>query len=304
MTKPTKEERIRFHVDYAQDTDFSSFARLLQSKWRESKKLPFNKYGNFLPPKIAFESKANFLTPKIRLLAEYEILRKNNFNKLIKEDRMWENLLSSQPMCFNLFGEMHFDLKLATKFFNKLFPDRVQTVTEVLFEHSVGRGNKDFTGDHSAFDVFVEYTNNNKKGFIGIEVKYAESLKEETEKTAQATFEKHEVEYTRLTSSNIFHIGAIDSLKKTPLSQIWRDHLLSISTIQIYDEGFFVFLFPSKNKQCQSGVNEYKKLLLSDIETETGFYPRHLEDFISVLDSMVKDDWTNELKQRYIGDES
>jgi hypothetical protein len=134
---------------------------------------------------------------------------------------MWENMLSSQPLCFNLFGELHFDHKLATKFFRKLFPNRIETVTEILFEHSPGRGNKKFTGDHSAFDVFVEYVNNGKKGFIGIEVKYAESLKEEQEKAAQATFNKHEVEYTRLTSSGTFRNDAIDSLKKTPLSQIW-----------------------------------------------------------------------------------
>lgn len=303
MTRPTKDERQKYNVDYQPDTDFSAFARLLQSKWRESKKLPFSKYGNFLPADTAIKSKANFLTPKIRLLAEYELLRKSNFGKLIKEDRMWENLLSSQPLCFNLFGELHFDHKLATTFFRKLFPDRIQTVADVLFEHSPGRGNKKFTGDHSAFDVFVEYTNGGKKGFIGIEVKYAENLREEQEKTAQATFNKHEIEYTRLTSSDTFCEGAIETLRKTPLSQIWRDHLLSLATKQLYDEGFFVFLFPSKNEQCQSGVNKYRKYLSSDNEAKTGFYPRHLDDFISTLHDIANTDWTTELKLRYLGNE-
>jgi hypothetical protein len=300
MIRPTKEEREKFHVEYKPDSNFSAHARLLQSKWRDSKKFPFNKYGNFLPPEFALQTKANFLTPKIRLLAEYELLRKGNFNKLIKEDRMWENLLSSQPLCFNLFGELHFDHKLATKFFKKLFPDRVQTVTEILFEHSAGRGNKRFTGDHSAFDVFVEYTNGDKRGFIGIEVKYAESLKEEDENKAQATFNKHEEQYRRLTTSEIFNTASIESLRKTPLSQIWRDHLLSIATKQLYDEGFFVFLFPEKNEQCQNGVNEYLKHLNTPNETITGFYPRYLDDFITTLDDIAKADWTAELKERYI----
>jgi hypothetical protein len=301
MTRPTKEERIKFNVDYASDTDFSAYARLLQSKWRDKKKLPFVSYGNFLPADMARKEKSNFLTDRIKTLVQYELYRKGILGKLIKEDRMWENLLSSQPLCFNLFGELHFDMKLATKFFNKLFPDKVETVTDILFEHSPGRLNKKFTGDRSAFDVFIEYTRGDIKGFIGIEVKYAESLKEEKEETAAAIFNKHQNEYERLTTSNIFKPNAIEILKKIPLSQIWRDHLLSIATRTIYDEGFFVFLFPAHNEPCQKGVDEYKKYLASDNEEQTGFYPRHLEEFINMLIEVIPADWTQELKERYVG---
>jgi hypothetical protein len=301
MKRPDKNELLKYKADYPPDTSFSSFGRLLQSKWRESKNLPYNKYGNFLPPEIAATSKANFITPKIRLLAEYELLRKGNFNKLIKEDRMWENLLSSQPLCFNLFGELHFDHKLATRFFKKLFPSRIQTVTEVKFEHSPGRGNRQFTGDHSAFDAFVEYSNGEKKGFIGIEVKYAESLREETKQTADANFKNHVDDYTRLTSLDVFKNGSIEALKEPPLSQIWRDHLLSLATKQLYDEGFFVFLFPSKNEQCQKGVTDYQKYLISDDELITGFSPRYLDDFILTLDNIVSTDWSKDLITRYLG---
>lgn len=98
MTRPTKEERIKFNVDYASDTDFSAYARLLQSKWRDKKKLPFVSYGNFLPADLARKEKSNFLTDRIKTLVQYELYRKGIFGKLIKEDRMWENLLSSQPL--------------------------------------------------------------------------------------------------------------------------------------------------------------------------------------------------------------
>ena len=103
---------------------------------------------------------------------------------MIGEPRIWNNLLSSQPLCFNLFGELHYNLDLATKYFRILFPNRIETVKSVKFEYSAGRGNIDYTGDHSAFDVFVEYTNAGKNGFIGIEVKYSESLTEETKEKA------------------------------------------------------------------------------------------------------------------------
>ena len=173
MNRPTKEDRIKFNVDYPQDTDFSAYARLLQSKWRDKKKFPELKLGNFLDIEFAKTTKANFLTDNIRQLVSKEVANAKKTGGLIGEPRIWNNLLSSQPLCFNLFGELHFDSDLATKYFKQLFPNRLDSVTAVKFEYSPGRGDIKYIGDHSAFDVFVEYTKGDKKGFIGIEVKYA-----------------------------------------------------------------------------------------------------------------------------------
>ena len=65
MTRPAKDERIKFNVDYPQDTDFSAYARLLQSKWRHKKGFPELKLGNFLDLDFAKTTKSNFLTDKI-----------------------------------------------------------------------------------------------------------------------------------------------------------------------------------------------------------------------------------------------
>ena len=272
----------------------------MQSKWRESKGFPFEKYGNFLPEEFAREGMDNFLTDKIKILVQYELNRAGIYKKLIDEKRMWTNLLSSQPLCFNLFGEMHFNHALATNFFKTLFPDKVKVVNEVLFEHSPGRGDKNFTGDYSAFDVFVEYTRNNIKGFIGIEVKYAESL-EEGKEYALPTYIKHKERYDQLTTADIFQEERKELLKFNPNAQIWRDHLLSIATQKKYDEGFFVLLYPEQNIECQRGVDSYINCLSSSDEKITGFYPRHLETFISVLQSISKDSWIQELSNRYFG---
>ena len=43
MVKPSKDERIKYKVDYPNDTAFSAYARLLQSKWRDSKGFPEGK---------------------------------------------------------------------------------------------------------------------------------------------------------------------------------------------------------------------------------------------------------------------
>src|SRR5450759_4584384 len=159
MTRPKKEELIKFNAYYPNDTDFSAYARLLQSKWRETKRYPGLKYGNFLDFDFAKTSKANFLTDNIKQLVTDSLANAEEDGAMIGEPRIWNNLLSSQPLCFNLFGELKYDQALATKYFRELFPNRIETVKSIKFEYSAGRGRIDYTGDHSAFDIFVEYTN-------------------------------------------------------------------------------------------------------------------------------------------------
>jgi hypothetical protein len=304
MNRIPKNEREKYHVDYVADTPFSSYARLLQSKWREKKgyNRPDSKLGNYLELDFAKTTKSNYLTDTIKEVVSKEVADSRSNGKLISEPRIWNNLLSSQPLCFNLFGELSNNIDLATDFFKHLFPNRIDKVEAVDFEFSPGRRDKQFTGDRSAFDVFVKYVNGQSSGFIGIEVKYAESLREETQEKADKTFNSHKEEYQRLTTSDYFLPNSIDGLRMIPVSQIWRDHMLSIALKQKKDEGFFVFLYPSKNDQCQMGVDLYKKYLICDDENVHGFCPRYLEDFIDALMVVCPADWTKELKERYFGE--
>ena len=305
-----KSECERYCVYYPQDSKFARYGRLLQSKWREKNGYPIGQsangsvFGNYIDADYARKEKVNFLTENIRNLVIEEINNAKKTKALIREDRMWTNLLSSQPLCFNLFGELRFNLELATKFFQNLFPERIDEVTSVLFEHSPCRGDKNFTGDRSAFDVFIEYVSNEgKKGFVGIEVKYAETLREGADKV-DVTYKKHEKEYLQLATADIFKQKSIENLKKSPLFQIWRDHLLSISLLKnnLYEDGFFVFLFPKGNEACYNGVKQYTEQFTDKCQEEkTGFYWRFLDDFIENLHNLVNQEWTKELKERYLG---
>ena len=307
-----KNECEKYHAYYPQDSQFARYGRLLQSKWREEKGYPIGKsergsvLGNYIDAEFAENEKVNFLTENIRNLVVEELKKAKETKALIREDRMWENLLSSQPLCFNLFGELRFNPELATAFFKNFFPERVDKVTAVLFEYSPCRGDKNFTGDRSAFDVFIEYiSNEGKKGFIGIEVKYAETLREGADKV-DVTYQKHKEEYLNIANSaGIFKLESLENLRKSPLFQIWRDHLLSISLLKnnLYEEGFFVFLFPKANEECFSGVQQYREQLRFRYRAEekTGFYWEFLDDFIETLDKLVNQEWTKELKERYLG---
>jgi hypothetical protein len=304
MTRPAKSLLVKYDADYAKDTEFSALCRLLQSKWRKKKRYPKQngKFGNYLPIRYARETKANFLTERIGALVQYEIHKAKIDGRMISEPRIWNNLLSSQPLCFNLFGELHYDITLATKFFRILFPNNVKEVTSVKFEYSPGPGNPKYTGDHSAFDVFIEYDNKRrKKGFIGIEVKYAENMRGDNKKAA-LTFNKHKKRYLSIAQdAGIFPEPSIQALKELPLQQIWRDHLLAFATRKDYDEGFFVFLYPEKNRHCHNAVSAYINHLSSRNEKNTIFCPRTLETFVRALYRVKRASWVKELRERYLG---
>ena len=85
------------------------------------------------------------------------------------------------------------------------------------------------------------------------------------------------------------------------MQQIWRDHLLSLAIRENGQEGCFVYLFPSLNKQCREAVAKYRKLLITENSEKTGFYPMHLETFINALRRLKRTDWTLELQERYLG---
>ncbi len=305
--KLSKEELEKYFAYYPNDTEFASYCRYLQSKWRESKDFPIDKkhkYGNYIDYEFAKSHKSNFITQKIGKLVENEVKDANENGKLISEPRIWNNLLSSQPLSFNLFGELCFDLNLATRLFKKLFPDIIEKVTKIEFEYSPGRKNNKYTGDRSAFDIFIEYAAKKAKGkgFLGIEVKYIETLAEESKQKAEKIFSNHRDRYIEISKeSSIFKNSALDKLQTPPLSQIWRDHMLAISLKQDYQEGYFVFIYPEKNLNCQKALDKYDSVLISKNSSDNMFLKLTLEKCINILESITDSAWVKEFKARYIG---
>jgi len=199
----------------------------------------------------------NHLTDNIRDVVRREVLDpKRSAGKLFGRPRIFNDVLSSQPLCFNLFGELSLDLALASRVFADLTRGRIATVTAIGFEHSPGRGDARYTDDRSAFDVFIEYETARRRGFLGIEVKYNEALGE--------TPAEHRTRYDEIAANvGCFQGFATARLKASPLQQIWRDHLLAHALVQggAYDEGSFLFLYPRDNARCANAVAMYRACL-------------------------------------------
>ena len=97
---------------------------------------------------------------------------------IIYEDRLRRNLLSSQPLCFNLFGYLSQVDPNALLPWVRIYATGATSVSRIRLEYSPSvaeLGAAPLGG--SAFDAFVEYTlPGESKGLIGIETKYHEDL--------------------------------------------------------------------------------------------------------------------------------
>jgi hypothetical protein len=280
--------------------DFQRRARILQSLWRIEKGFPIGhcgdrELGSRLPFEWAKKTLANFLDETIRDVVKQEALdKKRKKGKLIQERRLVSDLLSSQPLAFNLFAHLARDTDLASRVFEKLSAGRCRRVLEIDFEYSPGRRDMRYTGDSSAFDVYVKFeTRDRNTGFVGIEVKYHENLR-----NAPAEHRDRYDEVTKL--SNCFDAAGLAELKTMPLQQIWRDHLLACShrlhDHKIFRDGFFAFLCPEKNAACTAAIGKYLSLL-SNADTCVHW---SMDRMIDILREEKAGVWVDAFHDRYL----
>lgn len=294
-------DRLAEELCCLEPTDKSVFqrqARILQSLWRQQRGYPIGehrgrKIGSYLAMPWAEQTMANFLDEDIRRVVR-DVLGGHDGpdRRVIQRARLFGNLLSSQPLAFNLFAHLRLDLDLATRVLRALSGGRIARVTAVEFEFSPGRGEQRYTGDRSAFDVYVLFaTAAGQAGFAGIEVKYHEDLRD--------TPSRHRARYDEVADRmGCFAPEARQRLKAKPLQQIWRDHLLTGAhrLADGFADGFFVFLSPSGNEACNDAVAAYRECLSS----EQSFAHWSLESVVSALGKHVQAEWVEDFAGRYL----
>jgi hypothetical protein len=289
------------HVLVPFDNKFQREARLRQALWRERHGYPIGEHrgwplGSRLAMPFAKDSLANYLTDTIRDVVRAEVLdAKRADGKLYQEPRIFDDLLSSQPLCFNLFAELQRDLGLASAALQLLMSAPGVRVTGIEFEHSPGGGDPRFTGDRSAFDVFVVYsTPRLPRAFIGIEVKYVEDL--------DGPVARHRPRYEEVADAmGAFLPDDRSKLRQAPLEQLWRDHLLVGSLALDDDAGFdlgtFAIIYPSENAVVADAVERYRACLVDPGSVKAW----RLEDMVEAILAAGAGPWIGELRKRYLG---
>ena len=178
--------------EYKGDSKFVAKCRKLQSIYRydigEEIRPYTDRYGNLhyygnyindgeTPKENCWK---NFLTEDAFNYAKYRVDNRQKY-ETIEKDRLFNNLLSSQPMAFNLFCPLRHMLEespeTATKVIKTALPKHpIHRVTKVDLEFIPEKYTK-LTGDKSAMDAIIEFKDKDgKDGFIAIETKYSENL--------------------------------------------------------------------------------------------------------------------------------
>ncbi len=296
MTILEEQARAR-DVFVSSDSPYQRRARILQALWREEMEYPIGLHrgrplGSRLAMPFAEKTLANYLTEEARSAVRAELESAACEGKLYGYPRIYNDLLSSQPLCFNLFAPMKADPDLAARVLHDLSGGRVHRVTGIRFEHSPGRGSPHYTGDLSAFDVFVEYaTEEGGRGFCGIEVKYHEDMKERAA--------RHRPRYDEVAAAMAcFQVEALEALRSQPLQQLWRDHLLAGSLLLAggYQDGFFAIVAPHVNEACALAASRYRSCLSHD----GTFRIWAMEDVLAAIQRHTDADWPRAFHHRYL----
>ena len=252
------------------DNSFTAKCRLHQSKYRAEKlKEPCGNgptakgprtYGNMLVD--GGNSGSNFISDAAFEFARAKVEQKRADKKsqlTIDEYRLFNNMLSSMPMCFNLFSDLRALLKVnqreASRIIKLVFSEInwIDKVTGIDIEYVPTPITK-YTNDKSAFDAMILVdTVDCKRGIISIETKYTDLL---GKNAASKTERKDEL----IKNGGFFKEKLVQDLKTNGYKQIHRNFLLTYAFAleDKYDHFANVIISPSEDILSEKEIVELK----------------------------------------------
>lgn len=257
----------KYGEPYLGDTKFVAECRLLQSIYRTEIGENIRPYaskdrvyflGNYI--EAGEETGANFFARYIFDYAKSRVENKKPY-ETIEADRLFNNLLSSQPMAFNLFCPLRKMLEenpsATTSALRSSLPTfPIAKVIDIDLEF-IPDNYKELTGDKSAMDAIIRFEDfDGKKCFIAIETKYSENLG-----ANEASNTTREIEIIRQLKCFQPDIEARIADSKIKLTQIYRNFLLSETYgIDISAVSYSLIMapkrHPSTDRELKSLVNE------------------------------------------------
>lgn len=253
-------------------------------------------YGNMLRPEDGAAG-LNFLTDTVRAAVAARLAKGK---KGIELKRLQCNMLSSQPMCFNLFGHLAMDPNLATHLMAVLpaFPIGAK-VTKVDFEFAPDP--ETHLKDSTAFDAFVEYRRpDGKMGFFGIETKLTEPFSQE-EYCYDERYSKWEDK-----SGWWWRAGPEKAFPDKCFNQLWRNHLLAFAILNQtkprYIEGHCAVVWHPKDSSCKKSIYAYRQHLREETGATLVEWP--LDVVVGGWEDAKSDQivtaWLAAFRQRYL----
>jgi len=238
---------------------------------------------------------ANFLTPEIFDVARSRIAAGAG----VEPFRCLHNMLSSQPMCFNLLGPLVADSDLATRLIEVLLPGEIEEVLEIRIEYAPSP-RKDYLDDRTAFDALIVYRRpDGDVAFFGVETKLTEPF---------SPLEYVKQSYVGLTEreDSIWRRDAWPTLRASASNQLWRNQLLVEATRRHPQHphglhGRSVIVRHPLDGDCASAVAAYVQTL---VEAPATFVDWPLDEVIARWNTVVSGDeeraWLTAFERRYL----
>jgi len=218
-----QDPRLRVRSDPAR----RAARRLLQGWWREvelglapGRDQDGSLRNNMLPAEaVARDRSLNFLSPEAASYAEKRAPVVLGEAGALDEDRLWRNLLSSMPLCFNLFGRLRADPECGARVLARATGLDVAKIEELEVEWTPAGGHP--LGDRTAFDAWVSYRDSHdNRAFFAVETKY-------TEPFSRGVYDRPRYREVTAWPEVGFLPGAADILRAAATNQLWRNTLLA-----------------------------------------------------------------------------
>lgn len=287
-------------LSVASDTDRVARYRAHQSWWRETHrgvapgphpKVPGRLVGStFDPEAVAADRRLNFIDEAAYRHAERRAREVQVEGGTLNADRLFGNLLSSMPMCFNLFGAAgtapgFVDLMRA------VFDHDATAVDDVVCEAP----SPPEWDDRTAFDAQVDYrTHAGDRRFLAVETKY-------TEPFTPTRYDR--ARYRQITSeSGWFRDGAADELVDPATNQLWRGLLLMCVAEDHFEAtGRYVVIAPGNDSAAIAAVETTRSWMVPHEADRLTFVS--LERIVDAADRLADrrlNSWASAFRERYL----
>lgn len=237
------------------------------------------------------DSNRNFLTQAaVKAIERTKEEREIYGAGIFSEGRLFNNLLSSQPLAFNFFGELQQDLNLATRIFSRLVP--LDRVTRVMFEFAPS---EKYSGDNSAFDVALEIERQGQSGLIGIECKYTDTFSPKVYDTEK---------YKSLFKGSTNFTAPYETYTASRFNQLFRNQLIAEGLIQNQRYAFAhtcLFCYPDDTTARETGKQFKQMIRGGDQSFSIITYDRFISAAQQVDLTWQQREWTMLLWARYCG---
>jgi hypothetical protein len=219
---------VELGPQYAGDSAFTARMRFHQSHYRATVLgAPFghgpnagdsSRYGNMLDP-VSAQAGLNYLSPLIFAKVKDRLAAGGG---VVEPYRVLHNMLSSQPMCFNLFGPLVDAPERASRLLGALVGTDLARVTQVAIEWAPAPA-YEYLDDRTAFDAFFEYERHDgTRVAVGVETKLTDSF-------SQKPYDGEKYRRWMRGAASPFREEAHAEVASARYNQLWRNHLLAIA---------------------------------------------------------------------------